>query len=381
MNEGPQPSQLDELRPTSDESAVDHLCDEFERRLRAGERLRIEDYLAQVPQRARQFGFRHLLAVELELRWKSGQSVDADDYRRRFSDDCSVVDQEVQRAERAAADAQGGVASASTGRSGLTVTNEQVVAANPAPAPDADPILGRLGRYRILRVLGEGGFGRVYLAEDTELRRNVALKVPKKQAFDSGYSVDDFLEEARVAAKLKHPGLVTVHDVQQETGRPYMVQEYVEGTNLQGWMRETAASHDQMVRLLVEIAEAVGFLHQQGYVHRDLKPGNILIDRDGHAHVADFGLAVHESTRWSRAGEVAGTWHYMSPEQLRGETHLLNGRSDLWSLGVILYELLVGKRPFPAQNPFELREQVRSLEPCPPRQLVRDIHPELAGSV
>ena len=133
----------------------------------------------------------------------------------------------------------------------------------------------------------------------------------------------------------------------------------------------------RIVRLMIEIVEAVGFAHQQGLVHRDLKPANILVDQRGHAHVADFGLALDESLQQLKQGETCGTPAYMSPEQVRGETHRLDGRSDLWSLGVILYELLTGRRPFQGDSSTVLFDEIQHRDPKPPRMIRPEIPAEL----
>ena len=234
-----------------------------------------------------------------------------------------------------------------------------------------------IGRYKILRELGEGGFGRVFLAQDTQLQRKVAIKVPGQKRLTSARSIEAFLQEARTAAQLKHPGLVVVHDVQQDADHVYIVQEYIDGQDLSGWKQATNPSAQQIVTLIKEVVEAVGFAHQHDLVHRDLKPANLLVDRQGHPHVADFGLAVDENSQGLRKGEVCGTPAYMSPEQVRGLTHVLDGRSDLWSIGVILYELLTDRRPFRGANTAEIFENVKRRDPKPLRQ----IKPEIPGEL
>ena len=223
---------------------------------------------------------------------------------------------------------------------------------------DADdeqqPLPQQIGRFLIRRRLGKGGFGVVYLAHDPGLDRLVALKVPRSELLATGQQRENFLHEARTAAKLKHPSLVTVYEVQQEGDLIYIVQEYIEGQNLAQWAAAQPRSWEDITRRLIEITTAIGYVHQQGFYHRDLKPGNILIDNEGHAHVADFGLAVHEDALRVLKGKAPGTPPYMSPEQCRGETHWIDGRTDIWALGVILYELLAGRRPFAADSVLEL---------------------------
>ena len=217
----------------------------------------------------------------------------------------------------------------------------------------------------------------MYLAYDPHLQRDVALKVPGRKRLSSVTSLDAFLQEARAAARFKHPGLVVVHDVQQDGDDVYIVQEYIDGQDLSHWARDNIQSPERIVALIKEVVEAVGFAHQHDLVHRDLKPANLLVDRQGHPHVADFGLALNESVQRLRKGEVCGTPAYMSPEQVRGLTHVLDGRSDLWSIGVILYELLTGRRPFGGASHADVFEEVKRRDPKPPRQIKPEIPAEL----
>lgn len=233
------------------------------------------------------------------------------------------------------------------------------------------------GRYEVQRVLGQGGFGQVLLAYDPQLQRQVALKVPRRKWPSSQQQIDAFLSEARAAARLKHPGLVAVYDTQLDGQTIYIVQEYVDGIVLNDWARDHRPLIEEAIRLLIEVTEAVGYAHRHGFVHRDLKPANILVDAQRHAHVTDFGLALHESEQASHQGEISGTVAYMSPEQVRGESHYVDGRSDLWSLGVILYELLTGRLPFSAEPVQKLCEEILEREPKPPRMTNEAVPQEL----
>ena len=232
-----------------------------------------------------------------------------------------------------------------------------------------------MGRYLICGTLGQGGFGVVYLARDEELGREVAVKLPRFAAIDSPEAIDRFMQEARTVARLKHPGIVPVHDVGRAAdGRPFVVMPRIEGQSLQ---QRIAAGPPlepgQAARMLAGIAEAIAHAHKQGLVHRDLKPGNVLIDAEGQALVADFGLAIDERQLRERAGELAGTLQYMSPEQVQGNVNCIDGRSDIWSLGVMLYQLLTGRLPFRGDRLEELSEEICHKEPRPPRMINESI--------
>jgi serine/threonine protein kinase/formylglycine-generating enzyme required for sulfatase activity len=235
----------------------------------------------------------------------------------------------------------------------------------------------RVGRYTLMSQLGEGGFGRVHLARDEELGRLVAIKLPKSNAFSSDADAEDFLAEARFAARLKHPAIVMVHDIGRDaSGLVFIVQEYIEGTTLLNAIQRHRISVDRAVRIATRVAEALQAAHLQGLVHRDLKPSNILLDQAGEPHVTDFGLAIQENGQRLRSGEVAGTPVYMAPEQVRGETHRLDGRTDLWGLGVVFYELLTSKVPFDGSR-ADVFEAILRREPKPPRQVDGTIPREL----
>ena len=248
---------------------------------------------------------------------------------------------------------------------------------NVAPTANLDILSVRMGRYFIESLIAQGGFAKVYLATDEELGRHVAIKIPRPEKFKSPAKLREFLGEARIASKLRHPGIVTIFDVGKfANGMNYIAMEYVAGEPLSQLMDAGRIPIPRAVDLLIKVSEAVHDAHRQGVVHRDLKPSNILLDERGQPRVVDFGLAVHETTQAQLKGEVAGTPPYMSPEQFRGEVHRLDGRTDIWSLGVVLYQLLTGRRPFNGEL-NQLHDEVLNKAPKPPRQIDDQIPKEL----
>ena len=249
------------------------------------------------------------------------------------------------------------------------------------PATDADdrvpPQLP--ADYEIVRELGRGGMGVVYLARQKSLDRLVAVKVLRPGELAFGPMVRRFLDEAKHLARLRHPNLVSVHEVGEASGEPYFSMDYIEGESLADLLRRSRLSPSRALAILKQAAEGVAHAHQTGIIHRDLKPANILIDAAGRAYVTDFGLArnlTDESDR-THSGAVMGTPQYMAPEQARGDTRLVGEATDVHALGAVLYEMLTGRPPYGSDNPMQILVRLVHEEPTPPRRIDPRINRDL----
>ncbi len=236
----------------------------------------------------------------------------------------------------------------------------------------------RFGRYRMVRILGEGTFGRVYLGIDDELQRQVAVKIPRPERFTRPQDMETYLAEARTVAKLEHPHIVPVYDVgRNDDGLIYVVSKYIHGPTLAERIRANRPDHGTTALWIAKLAEALDTAHRKRLIHRDIKPANILIEEDSQTpFLTDFGLAIAEDD-YLLGAQWAGTPAYMSPEQASGEGHRLDARSDAFSLGTVLYETLSGKTPFSGSTANEILQQVIERAPQPPRQIDGQIPHEL----
>jgi len=238
-------------------------------------------------------------------------------------------------------------------------------------------LIGRtLGKYKVLEEIGKGGMAIVYKAFDAALQRVVAMKVLLPQLAMDRTLVQRFQREAITAANLRHPNIVTIHDVGTRDGYYYIVMEYLEGPSLQQELRRVGALPlPRVVNLVAQLASALDYAHQQGLVHRDVKPSNIMIGLGDRVTLTDFGLVkAAGSTRLTQDGTSVGTLAYMAPEQLRGEE--VDYRSDVYSLGVVVYEMLTGKLPFQAATSYEAMRLVLSQKPVPPSRLRKGLSPQ-----
>ncbi len=229
--------------------------------------------------------------------------------------------------------------------------------------PVIKDLTGRIGKYDIIRVLGKGAMGQVYLAKDEMLEREVALKVMVASIADDEELKQRFNREAKAVARMQHPNVVNVFDLGYHTdGSPYMAMELLRGEDLQKAMRQTPPMTVQRkVNVLVQVLSGLAHAHQAGIVHRDIKPANIFLNHDGSVKIMDFGVARLTSASMTGTGSIVGTADYMSPEQVKGAK--VDGRSDLFSVGCMFYELLVGRRPFRAENLMAIFYKITHEEP------------------
>jgi serine/threonine protein kinase len=223
----------------------------------------------------------------------------------------------------------------------------------------------KYGRYEVVDEIGQGSMGIVYRAHDPQINRHIALKLMRQDRVTNEDLVQRFLKEVQAMGGLSHPNIATVYDIGRDHGTIFIAMEILRGKSLRDVMREKELNHNEIVHIGLQIAEALEFAHRKGIVHRDIKPSNIIIDPDGNAKITDFGIAHIEDptvTQQTIPGEILGTPLYMSPEQVM--SHPVDGRSDLYSLGVLLYEMSTGTSPFKGENLASIFQAI--LQDTPP---------------
>ncbi len=238
------------------------------------------------------------------------------------------------------------------------------------------------GRYQIVEELGRGSMGVVYKAHDPQIDRILALKVLRSDRITSPAFVDRFFKEAKAVGRLSHPNIVTVYDIGEDHGSIYIAMEFLQGVSLKELLGRERLELSSVIKICSQVADALHYAHAKGIVHRDIKPGNIIVDASEHVKLTDFGIAHIEDPEMAsmtQAGEVLGTPAYMSPEQVLGRS--VRGSADIFSLGIVLYEMLTGKRPFNGDNLTAIFNAITSDAPELPSRLRKDLPAELSAIV
>src|SRR3989339_2105157 len=231
-----------------------------------------------------------------------------------------------------------------------------------------------ISHYKILEKLGEGGMGVVYKAQDTPLDRLVALKFLPDHVAVGSAELERFVQEAKAAAGLSHPNICTIYGIEEADKKHFIVMEFVDGQTLQE--KKSSLSMKQALDIGIQIAEGLAAAHEKGIVHRDIKPENIMIRKDGRVQIMDFGLAkLRGASRLTKEGSTVGTAGYMSPEQVQGQE--TDHRSDIFSLGVLLYEMLTSQPPFKGMHETAIAYEIINVESPPPSSIKPEIPPDL----
>jgi predicted Ser/Thr protein kinase len=400
---------------------------DMERRWQAGQHRMVEDYLSEYPELSgSDVSIEDLVRQEFQVRSSHGDDPTVAELRSRFPDldehkalqtdqaQMATIHFGVDLTETKNEDEDEGSTQGPSGTvvldttgtdapsSSVTGPDDPTLAASrastkgsaapasmPASAPAstprqpservADEVGGSIGRYSIQQELGSGSFGVVYRCRDDDLKRDVAIKVPRGRAAASRGRVKEFLHEAQSAARLRHAGIVSVLDAAQtDDGRVYIVSEFIKGQTLQDRLAQGDYTHEEVATWIAKIADALHHAHTNDIVHRDIKPANILLDEKGEPHIADFGLAkIDDHYVKDDTGKVLGTIAYMSPEQASGQSQWASAQADIYSLGAMFYQMLTGRLPFSAKSLEDALAQIKQRVPSPPRTVDDTIPAEL----
>jgi serine/threonine protein kinase len=346
--------------PLSALERIHEICSSFEAALESRTRPHIESYLSRVPKQERTTLLRELLYSELYFRVLTGESPTPRDYFAVLPHDSTLIHEAFEQFRNQWSPE--GPVGCGSGFSTEPFEINGAVAKGYSPGSD-------IGGYTVIREIGQGGFAVVYLADDNQLPRKVAIKVPRYEHLKYLTDLDQFFQEARAVTILDHPSIVPLYHVGRDNDVPYIVMKHIDGSSLEKTLKECELPIDHAIDIVIRMAEALHCAHEQGFVHRDIKPSNILIDQDGTPYLTDFGVALHETDQFCHAGEISGTWPYMSPEQVAGDSHLLDGRTDIWSLGVVFYRLIGGRLPFRGTTKEQLCEEIQRRDPKPFRMI------------
>ena len=370
----------DDMRPHIEEAIT-----RFENQFHHNKALRIETFLKNQQQGNGQGVLNvlpeltaELIYVEMDLRFESGQELTKREYLERFPQYESVISDAWKRLANLDANNQrvdeDFVVSVENTSADISITELVVIPGGVSQVPK------QLGRFKNLTFLGKGGFGLVYKAFDEQSKQLVALKFPRLRRQNGRIIDSDALkmvfEEASKSAGLDHDGIVRTISTETIDNFAFVVLEYVDGQDLRSSL-DKKRTHQQIAELIAKIADALSYAHNQRIIHRDLKPANILLTKNGEPKITDFGLAFHDSIQLDLPDGRCGTPYYMSPQLAQGLNRQIDGRNDIFSLGVIFYELLTGERPFVGKDEQEVFRQIENRDPKPPRQIDKTIDAEL----
>jgi WD40 repeat protein len=387
---------------------VETVCRRFAAAWESGQRPRIEDYLPHPSATNCADLLRRLIQIDVQFRRRLGETPDIKEYTERFAaasagwlssmvatlplpepgaESASEIvqtrpmesDTSVRSANRLRCPhCHNPLPTAKKGEAILCQACGGSFRLEPTQMRTTVDELRVLGRFQLLNSVGQGAFGQVWRARDTQLDRIVALKIPHPSLLSSPKFVQRFQREARIAAQLRHPGIVRLYEIAELDGLPVLVSDFIDGVPLREFLEVRRLTYREAANLVADVADALHHAHGMGLVHRDIKPANIMLERQprgsleslGKPIVVDFGLAVRDEAEivMTVEGQIVGTPAYMSPEQAAGQSHRVDGRSDVYSLGVVLYELICGELPFRGSKAMIIH-QVLDEEPKPPRRL------------
>ena len=344
----------------------DDLCDQFEERWEQNNEIRIEDFISSLTDGIHSPGdetLDELIFLEIDLRNAQGCELQQSEYEKRFPQRDGTVRRAFAR-----------INELDNTKIAQTLNGQQRITESSVHWTAAEDIPSQLGEFTILRCLGSGSFGVVYKAKKIETNEYFALKFPRQRAFGSFEEIAQLENETAVAQELVHPAIVRSYGVQFFDRFVFSVQQFVDGRALN---QSSIKGDVEKIQVVARVADGLAFAHQKQVIHRDLKPGNIMMNKAGEPLIADFGLAIHESVQRRLRGQRCGSPAYMSPEQVRGLTHQMDGRSDIWSLGVVLYELLTDVRPFGGEDIDEIYEEITTRNEKPLKMVRNDLDDEL----
>jgi serine/threonine protein kinase len=340
------------MSPSADDR-IDVVCDAFEASWIRGLRPNIEHFLNGFTGVERRLLFSQLLLLDVDYRLQVAEQPNASEYAALFPEFSAAIEEAVLAGTLISPSSNGSTHSDLTGAG------------------------KRIAHFELIEKIGDGAAGEVWKAKDLKLQRFVVVKFPHAHC-QTDQDIHRFLREARATAQLRHPNIVPIYEVGRHGDRAYLVAEYIDGPNLRQWLLERRLPPKATAKFCATVLEALQQAHEHGIVHRDLKPANIIVDRDKRPHVTDFGLAKWSEDAIEKTwnGQILGTPAYMSPEQARGESGRVDRRADVFAMGVILYELLTGIRPFEGE-PQAIIDAIIRRDPKSPRTRARGVPRDL----